>query len=78
MTLTTLHLSKPNTTVSDGDYGEDEPLMLLLHGVGMQLASCGQQIAIFASTHWGIAVPDAVNAILPEWLKQPTNRREMQ
>ena len=55
MTLTTLHLSNSNTTVSYGDYGEGEPLMLL-HGVGMQLASWGPQIATFSSTHRVIAV----------------------
>jgi pimeloyl-ACP methyl ester carboxylesterase len=43
MTLTTLHLSKPNTTVSYCDQGAGEPVVLL-HGVGMQSAAWEPQI----------------------------------
>ncbi|MCG3267127.1 alpha/beta fold hydrolase [Yoonia sp. I 8.24] len=43
MTLTTLHLSKSNATVSCRAHGAGEPV-ILLHGVGMQSAAWGPQI----------------------------------
>ncbi|MFX0545019.1 alpha/beta fold hydrolase [Roseovarius sp. S1116L3] len=55
MTLTTLRLSETGLTVSYRDSGTGEPLVLL-HGVGMQSAAWGPQIAELSDDYRVIAL----------------------
>ncbi len=55
MTLTTLHLSKPDRIVTLREQGEGEALVLI-HGVGMQSAAWGPQIKELSKSRRVIAV----------------------
>ncbi len=55
MTSTTLQLSEPYGAVHVADAGQGEALVLL-HGVGMQIAAWGPQTEAFQKTHRVIAI----------------------
>jgi len=55
MTSTILRLSDPYGAVHLSDEGEGEPLVLV-HGVGMQIAAWGPQLAAFRKTHRVVAL----------------------
>ncbi|WP_164660135.1 alpha/beta fold hydrolase [Tropicibacter sp. Alg240-R139] len=76
MTLTTLQLSEPYGQIAYRGAGQGEPVVLI-HGVGMQSAAWGPQIAALAATHRVIAVdmpghggsdPLPVTAELPDFV----------
>lgn len=76
MTLTTLQLSNSDRHIAFRDHGSGDPLVLL-HGVGMQSASWGPQIAAFAPKYRVIALdlpghgdsdPLPVGSLLPDFV----------